>query len=392
MSEETNNAVTLESSEEIQDTNVELDTSVEANIADIDEEPVSNNINQIDDSTILSLSNEEFFAFMDSGVLPGRVKGKSNDKNNELDKSKEREFVDSTKETDNISSKNTDAKNPTENEKEDRKEHLTSVDYQDFYTKVMKPFKANGREITPRDINDIISLMQQGANYTKKMQLMAPMRRTVESLNKANIDEEQLNFLIDVHKGDKEAIKKLLEKHKLDPMDIDLDSVNYKPKNNMISDADMEYSNMLEDIQSSLPKIQEIMSSKWDTKSKQKLLSDPNLVRALHEEIEHGRFDIVQNRLELEKTFGRYKNVSDLEAYIDLVAKMNQENQASNTNNASNNGNSKPTNTYKQPIPDKSKAAPVRAKVTSNKATLTQKDILSMSDEDIEKLNLNGLL
>ena len=88
--------------------------------------------------------------------------------------------------------------------------------------------------------------MRMGANYTKKMQLMAPLKKAAESLSRADIKEDDLNFLIDVHKGDKEAIKKLLTKHNVDPMELDLDSTNYVPKNNIVSDEDVEYSNILD--------------------------------------------------------------------------------------------------------------------------------------------------
>ena len=223
------------------------------------------------------------------------------------------------------------------------------------------------------------------------MQLMAPLKKAAESLSRADIKEDDLNFLIDVHKGDKEAIKKLLTKHNVDPMELDLDSTNYVPKNNIVSDEDVEYSNILDDIRDSLPKIQEIMTSTWDTKSKEALLKDPNLMRALHEEIAMGRFDGVQAQLEIEKTFGRYKGKSDVEAYIDLVTKLAAKEQSKHQSN----GTNKPTpkaDAPTKPIPDKTKAAPIRTKATNQGSTLTAKDIFSMSEDQFAKLSIRDLV
>jgi hypothetical protein len=181
----------------------------------------------------------------------------------------------------------------------------------------------------------------------------------------------------------------LLGKHKVEPIELDMDETNYVPKNNLVSDEDVEFSDALDDIKKSLPKITEITTELWDAKSKQQLLKDPNLVRALHEEIQMDRFDKVQGRLEIEKTFGRYKGKSDLEAYIDLVTKMYPVNDDFNNTNVP--ANNKP-NTPNKNIPDKSKAAPTKATKATTGANITAKDLFSMSDEDFNKLSIKDLV
>ena len=330
-----------------------------------------------------AMSDEEFTRFMEEGKLPESIKSEQKPLVKVISKPEPKAKVAKTNKTD---------KEPTKPEDENVEETLSKdVDYEAVYKGIFKPFKANGKEITPRNVEDVVQLMQMGANYTKKMQLMAPLKKAAESLSRADIKEDDLNFLIDVHKGDKEAIKKLLTKHNVDPMELDLDSTNYVPKNNIVSDEDVEYSNILDDIRDSLPKIQEIMTSTWDTKSKEALLKDPNLMRALHEEIAMGRFDGVQAQLEIEKTFGRYKGKSDVEAYIDLVTKL----AAKERSNHQSNGNNKPTPKTKaptKPIPDKTKAAPIRTKATNQGSTLTAKDIFSMSEDQFAKLSIHDLV
>ena len=385
---QTNEVDTLEQ-EELQNTDTELggnnndtepDNSTNTDVTpDNDTQPEESleDDDKLTKEQLDAMSDEEFTRFMEEGKLPEPTKGEQKPLVKVISKPEPKAKTD---------------KEPTKPEDEDVKETPSKdIDYEAVYKDIFKPFKANGKDITPRTVEDVIQLMQMGANYTKKMQLMAPLKKAAESLSRADIKEDDLNFLIDVHKGDKEAIKKLLTKHNVDPMELDLDSTNYVPKNNIVSDEDVEYSNILDDIRDSLPKIQEIMTSTWDTKSKEALLKDPNLMRALHEEIAMGRFDNVQAQLEIEKTFGRYKGKSDVEAYIDLVTKLAAKEQS----NHQPDGTNKPTpkaDVPTKPIPDKTKAAPIRTKATNQGSTLTAKDIFSMSEDQFAKLSIRDLV
>ena len=355
----------------VDDSEVESDIDSDTNSEDNDSDESQNKLSD--------MSDEEFLALMDS---KGTITATNSDKKTKTDTNvpKDTNKRKSDAVDDKLKDQNTD-KEPT---KVDNQE----VDYKSIYEQVFKPFKANGKEIKPKSVEDIISLMQMGANYTKKMQLMAPMKKVVQSLDNAKIDEQELNFLIDVSKGDKEAIKQLLIKHKIDPLEIDLDGDNtYSPRNNIASDEDVEFNDTLMDIHDSLPRIQEILNNTWDDNSKKAILKDPRLMRALHEEVQMGRFDEVQKRLEAEKTFGRYKGVSDVDAYIDLVSKMEQERMKTKTQPET------PTRTEStKKIPDKSKAAPTKGKTSKSSSSLTAKDLLSMSDDEFNKLSERDLV
>lgn len=377
--------------------NEELDQNTDTNVDTDNTDTGTDDLDSVDDSEVESdidsedndsdetqnnlsdMSDEEFLALMDS---KGTITATNSDKKTKTDTNVPKDTNKRKSDTvdDKLKDQNTD-KEPT---KVDNQE----VDYKSIYEQVFKPFKANGKEITPKSVEDIISLMQMGANYTKKMQLMAPMKKVVQSLDNAKIDEQELNFLIDVSKGDKEAIKQLLIKHKIDPLEIDLDGDNtYSPRNNIASDEDVEFNDTLMDIHDSLPRIQEILNNTWDDNSKKAILKDPRLMRALHEEVQMGRFDEVQKRLEAEKTFGRYKGVSDVNAYIDLVSKMEQERMKTKIQPET------PIRTEStKKIPDKSKAAPTKGKTSKSSSSLTAKDLLSMSDDEFNKLSERDLV
>lgn len=351
------------------------DTSDNEESTDRDVEDSDDDEDEVTQEQLDSLDDEEFAAFLNTGKLTKKP-------------TPEKAKVISKPEVNNVK---------PEEVKKDIKEdkpvaQVDSIDYKAAYETIFKPFKANGKEITPRNLDDVVKLMQMGANYTKKMQTLAPVKRAYESLNKADIKEEDLNFLIDIHKGDVEAIKQLLQRHNIDPIDLDLESNNYKAnRKNIASDEDVEFSDVLRDVDSSLPKIQEILNNKWDEASKQKLVKDPKLLRALHEEIELGRFDEVQARVELEKTFGRYQGYSDLEAYIDVVTKMVNEQAKTVTPTHTTKVEDKPKTTPTR-IPDKSKAAPVRGKPKNQGVKMTVQDLLSMSDDEFNKLSINDLV
>ena len=377
--------------------NEELDQNTDTNVDTDNTDTGTDDLDSVDDSEVESdtdsedddfdesqnelsdMSDEEFLALMDSkGTITATNSDKKTKTNTNVPKGTNKRKSDAV--DDKLKDQNTD--------KELTKVDNQEVDYKSIYEQVFKPFKANGKEITPKTVEDVISLMQMGANYTKKMQLMAPMKKVVQSLDNAKIDEQELNFLIDVSKGDKEAIKQLLIKHKIDPLEIDLDGDNtYSPKNNIASDEDVEFNDTLMDIHDSLPKIQEILNKTWDDNSKKAILKDPRLMRALHEEVQMGRFDEVQKRLEAEKTFGRYKGISDVDAYIDLVSKMEQERMKTKTQPET------PIRTEStKKIPDKSKAAPTKGKTSKSSSSLTAKDLLSMSDDEFNKLSERDLV
>ena len=308
-----------------------------------------------------SMSDEEFLEYVNSGKMPQR---------------KEQEPAEAPKE-------------PSQEkvQKPVQKAEQPQINYEEVVKQIFSPFKANGKEIAPRTVEDVVQLMQMGANYTKKMQSIAPMRKAVESLSNAGIDsEEKLSYLIDLYKGDKEAIKQLLKNNQIDAMDLDLDEIHYNPnKQNIASDADVKFAETLSNINESLPQIQNIIDKQWDAESKKILLSDPRALQALHEEIQMGRFEPVQKQLEVERTFGRYQGVPDIQAYIDILNRMSAQEQYQQQMQEQ---QKKPSKN----VPDKRKAAPTRAKAKSGGTSLTPKDLFSMSDEEFEKLSIKDLV
>lgn len=388
--------------EEIQNTDTKLDDNieetVEEEIEDDNDDNEDDSIDELTNAELDQLTDIDFTEYINSGKIPDYVTRFTKDLDKEK-KSKQDSVDDKTKEsTEEDTTKQKESSKKEEKPKEDK-----SIDYKSAYNTIMKPFKANGKEITPKSIEDIINLTQMGANYTKKMQAMAPYRKIVETLSKANISkEDDINFLIDVFKGDDNAIKKLLEKHSIDPLNLDMEDTSYIPKNNIIGDDELEFRMTIDDIQESAPKIQDIINNHWDVKSKTAVLGNPAVLRDLNTEIVLGRFDKIQGILEQEKVMGRYQGVPDIEAYADVLRKT----LASETLQHKSNSKAGTIKTKSQVIQEqtkaqtsnnnstsqKSKAAPTTSKVGSTKKQISIEDLFALSDEEFQQLNINSLV
>ena len=97
-----------------------------------------------------------------------------------------------TKEPDTENSESEKVDNTEESDITEPKEESDNqeVDYKDFYDKVMAPIKANGHTIQLKNQEEVIKLIQQGANYTKKMQELAPYRKAALMLKDKIIKEK----------------------------------------------------------------------------------------------------------------------------------------------------------------------------------------------------------
>ena len=189
-----------------------------------------------------------------------------------------------------------------------------------FYDQVMKPFKANGREITLRTPEEAIRLMQMGAGYGRKLQDMQPHLKTLRMLEKNNLlDEGKLSYLIDLDQKNPDAIKKLIKDAGIDPLDLNMDdNANYRPTNHSVSDTEVAFSEALKDV-SAQPggreTIQQINTT-WDKTSKEALWAQPELLRIIQSQKENGLFDQISAEMVRKKMLGEIApNTPFLEAY-----------------------------------------------------------------------------
>lgn len=197
---------------------------------------------------------------------------------------------------------------------------IKQEDATQFFHKVMAPFKANGKTITLKDSDEVVSLMQMGANYTRRMQELAPFRKTLTLLQKHDlVDEDKLSFLIDLHEKNPEAIRKLVKDSEIDTLSLDSDEPSeYIAPDRTVTDTEVAFRTTLEDVSSmdgGRETIVEINKS-WDEESKDVLWSQPELLTIMHQQRELGVYDQILSEIDRQKTLGKIKaNMPFIQAY-----------------------------------------------------------------------------
>lgn len=185
----------------------------------------------------------------------------------------------------------------------------TEVDYKKAYEAVMAPFKANGTTMQVKTPEEAIQLMQMGANYTRKMQELQPQRKTLLLLeNNGLMDEAKLSYLIDLSKGNPEAIKKLIKESNFDVLGADLDKEStYQGGNHTVTDEEVNFRTVLDELNSN-PAGKEtlgIIGSTWDQASKEVLWSSPEVMATIHAQRESGIYARITTEIERRRTFGQ---------------------------------------------------------------------------------------
>lgn len=316
----------------------------------------------------------------------------SDDESNSTQEEENKENAEAEEDTGEVS-ENTEQDTESEDKEQDVEDNKEPIKYDEFYKDIMKPFKANGKMITPESKEDVVSLMQMGANYVKKMATIKPALKVLSSLEKNGIDEEELNYLIDIKNKNPEAIKKLLKDSKIDMYEFDPEKdIDYKPSNNLATEEEAIFNQTVKEIQDSphFDTTRKIVTQVWDRDSREKLLKSPELLVGLHQEIEMERFDKVQSIVDRERTFGRLQGISDLDAYMTVVNNLVRE-ESNNTPVSKPKQEPEQVTKIVSKTVDKSKAKPSPSKASPSKVKYTDEDVLNMSDEDFQKLERKKL-
>ena len=277
------------------------------------------------------------------------------------------------------------------------------------YKQIFAPFKANGKDVQARTAEEAVRLMQMGAGHMRYKKRIAPMLTRAQTLANAGVNDEELNFLIELKNKKPEAIKKLVRDAGLDPYDIATDEAakaadkNYRPGDYAASGKQVALQDTLEAtrLQEGGVELLSHLRTSWDDNSRQMALEDPAIIEALAEQKSAGIYDQITAEIDRRQTLGQLTNEPFLTAYHQVGKEMTENGmfvQATNTPDAQQKSqimaNTKPevleTRTI-QPTSksDKaSKAAAALAPVASKPASkVAPEAILTMSDEEFEKMS-----
>ena len=267
----------------------------------------------------------------------------------------------------------------------------TEFDYESAYKKVSEPFKANGVDMQVKDPQDIIRLMQMGANYQKKMAQLKPNLKIIKMLeNNDLLAEDKLNNLIDLSKKDPKAIAKLVKESDVDPLDIDKDApTEYEPTNYSITDKEYNLDRILDDIKNTetFNKTINVLTKDWDVESRSTISDHPEIIGVINEHMTNGIFDQVNVVLQQEKALGKLDGIPDVDGYRQVAEYMYKNNMFKNQQPGSVGTSKVSSKTDEKANADRDKkrkaAAPV--KQTTTKKASNDENFLGLSDEAFMK-------
>ena len=354
-------------------------------VSDIEKKPAEQEIessDQTDEDKVVTSEEEVSEAPEQTEVEPTQdeVSQPDEDTQTEPEKSNDSETTESL---------DTSKENSTDTEGDTQE--TTEFNYESAYKKVSSPFKANGVDMQVTDPDDIVRLMQMGANYQKKMSQLKPNLKLIKMLeNNDLLNEEKLNNLIDLSKKNPKAITKLVNESTIDPLEIDKEApVDYEPTNYSISDKEYNLDRVLDDIKDSatFDKTINILTKEWDMESRSLISDQPEIISIVNEHMGNGIFDQVYAKMQQEKILGKLKDVPDVEAYrqtAELMFKNNILVSQSSKPTASSKVSSKPV-TEADVERDKKRKAAAPVKQTKSKTAPPEDDFLGLSDEDFMK-------
>lgn len=282
-------------------------------------------------------------------------------------------------------------------------------------SRLFQPFKASGKEFQVRNIDEAISLMQKGVDYTQKQQQLKPRLAEMKTLDQYGMLGDNLNYAIDLFTGRPEAVAKLIRDKKLDVNQLMPSSnefgetqettTNYVPNNHKISEEQMQLSDVIDTLKAnnSYDKVNTAVT-KFDEVSQREFVKDPNKLLALQEHINSGLYDAVMNEIDHQKTIGNpaLTGKTDFEVYTDMATTLlnyvaqQQQNQLQQQQvqtqpqyNPQYQQQVQTQQQYQQIQNRKASVAPNRGYAGNTSNRVTDFDPLHMSDKELESLDLS---
>lgn len=195
-------------------------------------------------------------------------------------------------------------------------------------------FKANGQEYSFSDeeiVDQFPRIFGQAMDYTKKMQTIKPWRKTIDAIEQAELGHEDINLMIDVLKGDKDAVSEVLSRTGIDALDLNTEEANYVPKDYGRDESTLAIKDVVETISQDKEFVvtENILSKQWDEDSWNEMSKDPQLIGLLHEDVKSGMYDNISPIMNKLKVYDGGKK-SDLEYYKEAAKTYFSEQEKTN--------------------------------------------------------------
>ncbi len=203
-------------------------------------------------------------------------------------------------------------------------------DYKAIHARLFgTPIRAAGQDITIKDVDEAVSLIQKGVGFHSKMNRLQGDLKFVEMLRSNNLlDETKLSLLIDAQAGKPGALKKLLDAAKVDPLTLDTnaEASSYAPSDHRVTDEQVRFNSVVHDLTETNAGRAVLQDAKgWDTASKVEVYKAPDVLTFLSEQKEMGRYDKIVAEVNRAKMLGKLPvNESFLTSYTRVGQQMMQ--------------------------------------------------------------------
>lgn len=227
--------------------------------------------------------------------------------------------------------------------------------------------KANGKEFE-MTLDELKQTASKGMDYLKKTTALKPYRTMIAAMEENKVSPEDINLLIDLKKGNKEAIAKLIKENEVDVYDLP-EANDYKPQEYRQSETALEMKEVLSTISkdAEFSRTSEIYDA-FDEQTKAFLNEDPSRIVGLHNDVKTGVFDKVLPLAEKKAMIDGY-NAPFLQYYLQAGQEIL-------------NANNKPIQTeQKQYVPPENRANKIAAGLPSSRGD--KKTVIDYLDEEI---------
>lgn len=286
----------------------------------------------------------------------------------------------------------------------------------DFYDKVAGvEIKANGQMTTSfTDPDKILQSQQMMYNYSDKMAGFKQYRPFMSPLKDRGMldDPAKFDLAMSLVDGNQDALKQHIKNLNIDPMELDMDEINYAAEAQTSSRELIEIEDAL-DVASNYgvkDRVFDTVMKQWDDSSYAEFAKNPDIQHDLAQQMENGVYDKVMSRVKQTAVLDqRFAGMRQLDQYNTIAAQMNKEfsQQSSHSNEAalaeakrveaetkkSEEAEAKKQEQYKKDVAKKNaeaKAARDKAAKASKDKSVTQKkkaeDPMAMSGADMSKL------
>ena len=290
---------------------------------------------------------------------------------------------------------------------------------EDTYRQIFAPFKAAGREFQVRDVNEAVSLMQKGVDYTRKQQALKPRLMEMRALEEQGMLGSNLNYAIDLFKGNPQAIAKLIKEKNIDVNQIvpqqttnefgetvTQEQKPYIPNNYSVSPAQYELQEAFDNLKvnGTYDSTMDALGT-MDNSSKTKFAQNPKYINALSNLISSGMYETIRKELDHARIVDDpvIKGMDDFDAMDAIGRAMVQHHQQQLAQQQQGQPQQVQQQQQRYIPPQQQQYAQQRQIVDQRKqgvapirqGSAPQKpmyDPLACSDEEFNKINLNDIL